>query len=906
MKRSPRILVLVALVVPLLGGSPGVAAASPGEGAAEEFYVVGFASFPRGLKAGQDFHGGRVQRIDPVLHFARVSTTSPGTFRARARGDPRVRFVERDPEIKLIEFTPNDPRYPQQYGPQLIRAPQAWDTTLGDLDAAVCVVDTGVRYTHEDIASSRWLGGYDYYNGDADPWDDNGHGTHVTGSAAASINNAKGIAGVANVGIFGVKALGANGAGSWSMIASAIRWCADNGGPRVVISMSLGGFLGAIVLQDAVQYAQGKGALLVAAAGNGGPCTNCVNYPAKYPEVMAVTCVDSSKTQCSFSSDGPESELTAPGLSVLSLWHTSDTAYNTISGTSMSTPHVSGVAALAWSQFTGMTNSQLRQALRDNAQDLGVAGWDELYGYGLVDAAATLGAGPPPPPPPESRIYFEDFDDGAANGWTVGGLWHVSSVCSVPPSTPNYVGYNEDSDCQYSTGARTTGSAAFDVDLTGKTAATLKYAERYEKETFAGGSFDVMRVEVSADGGATWTTLRQRDSRNANQLTWANQSQDLVVFAGKAIKIRFLFDSVDHLFNNYAGWFIDNVEVTADAGGVGNLPPVANAGLDQVVADDDASGDEAVTLNGTGSNDSDGTIVSYEWREGGSLIATGATPTVTFAVGTHTVTLTVTDDDGATDTDDVVITVNANQAPTASFTVTASGLTVNVDGSGSTDPDGTIAAYSWNWGDGSPNGSGVTASHTYANAGTYTITLTVTDNGGATASTSKTVSVGQTQVVSENFDDGVADGWTLSGLWRVAGNCSTPPSTPSYLGYHQPTMCNYSTGSRTTGSATVDANLTGKTGATLTFWHRFQKETYAAVPYDIMRVEVSTNGGATWTTLRQWDSRNANQLAWISHSVDLSAYAGGAIKLRFFFDSVDSLQNVYAGWYLDDVEVTAS
>jgi uncharacterized repeat protein (TIGR01451 family) len=385
---SARFGVVVLTVLPTLL-TPSIAARSSFD--PEEFLVVGFLA-PPPLARGDSFLGATVQRVDRTLKFVRVATNDSRRFQELARADNRVRYVEPDPELQLIDFIPNDPRFGEQYGPQHVRATEAWDTTLGDLDARVCILDTGVRYTHEDIAGARWLGGTDVYNGDADPSDDNGHGTHVAGIAAASINNAKGIAGIANVGIHGVKVLSSMGSAPFSVIASGIRWCSDNGGPRVVLNLSLGGEIGSTALRDAVQYAYGRGAIIVAAAGNGGPCTNCVEYPAKYPEVIAVTCTTSSDTQCSYSSDGPESELAAPGDAVRSLYHTSNTAYAIGSGTSMSTPHVSGVAALLWSHMTGLTNTALRDELRNNARDLGAAGWDQLYGYGLVDAKATLDA----------------------------------------------------------------------------------------------------------------------------------------------------------------------------------------------------------------------------------------------------------------------------------------------------------------------------------------------------------------------------------------------------------------------------------------------------------------------------------------------------------------------------------
>lgn len=174
---------------------------------------------------------------------------------------------------------------------------------------------------------------------------------------------------------------------------------------------------------------------------------------------------------------------------------------------------------------------------------------------------------------------------------------------------------------------------------------------------------------------------------------------------------------------------------------LGNQLPTANAGPNQTVTDTDDGGDEAVTLDGSGSMDPDGSIASWVWTENASQIATGESPLVTFAVGTHTVTLTVTDNEGATDTDQVLITVSApgvNQPPTANAgpnqTVTDGNdngsENVTLDGSGSTDPDGTIASWVWTEG-GSEIATGVGPTVAFA-VGTHNVTLTVMDDGGAT------------------------------------------------------------------------------------------------------------------------------------------------------------------------------
>jgi len=188
-------------------------------------------------------------------------------------------------------------------------------------------------------------------------------------------------------------------------------------------------------------------------------------------------------------------------------------------------------------------------------------------------------------------------------------------------------------------------------------------------------------------------------------------------------------------------------EIAALVGAV-NEPPIAEAGADRTVTDTDNSGSESVTLDGSGSSDVDGTIVSYVWTESGTEIATGVSPTVDLAVGTHTITLTVTDDDGATDTDTVVVTVEeyVNRPPTAMAGADpVSGDTATefyFYGTGSSDPDGTIVSYEWTEG-GDVLSTAAEFLHTFGAAGAYTVTLTVTDDDGAADSDTVVVTVGE-------------------------------------------------------------------------------------------------------------------------------------------------------------------
>jgi subtilisin family serine protease len=272
----------------------------------------------------------------------------------------------------------------------------------------IAIVDTGVDYTHPDLVSSRlWLG-WDFVNSDNNPMDDHGHGTHVAGIAGANTNNGQGVAGVCwGCGLLAVKVLGADGSGLTSWVADGIQYAAYWGaafGKRTVINLSLGSPYPSSVLADAVAYAQGQGALIVAAAGNNG--LDQLFYPAAYPGVIGVAATDSSDQRASFSNSGSHVDIAAPGVSILS---TKWSWYYYKSGTSMATPHVAGVAGLVWSARPALTASQVCGALLRTAMDLGTSGRDDIYGYGRLNAeAAVRGVVPPPPGPPPGpyRVYL--------------------------------------------------------------------------------------------------------------------------------------------------------------------------------------------------------------------------------------------------------------------------------------------------------------------------------------------------------------------------------------------------------------------------------------------------------------------------------------------------------------------
>ena len=266
-------------------------------------------------------------------------------------------------------------------GVNQIRAPLGWDCSRGK-GIAVAVLDTGIDGSHPDL-SPNYRGGTSFVPGEPSPDDGNSHGTHCAGTIAAAINGS-GVVGVAPAAsLYAVKVLSAEGLGSWSWLISAIDWCIKHG--IRVLSMSLGGPSAPGALETMCNAAWNKGLLLIAAAGNTGQTSDPgVGFPAKYAKVVAVSAINNSNAIAPFSSRGPDVELCAPGVQVLST--VPGGGHGKLSGTSMACPHVSGAAALAWGGHRFASNVSIRRALAKTSDNLGVPGRDELYGYGRVDA----------------------------------------------------------------------------------------------------------------------------------------------------------------------------------------------------------------------------------------------------------------------------------------------------------------------------------------------------------------------------------------------------------------------------------------------------------------------------------------------------------------------------------------
>ncbi len=724
-----------ALVLALLVGLPLGTAQAPADGAGAQ-YVVAFSQVPPTLAIGDAFAGAEVVAMADSLGFILVQPGDPAAFMAQVLRHPEVRYVEENRVAVRTMLAPDDPRFDDQYGPQQIRAPEAWDTRLGGDERTVCIVDSGIRYTHEDLAGSRWLGGWDFVHRTDDPWDDNGHGTHVAGTAAAGVDNGVGIAGVGNVGFLAVKALDSRGSGSFFDVASAIAWCADNGGD--VISMSLGSPWFSWTLFDAVQYAWGQGALLVGAAGNNGPCNNCIGYPAALDEVIAVTCTTATEAQCGFSSDGPESELAAPGQSILSTYVGSDSDYAAKSGTSMSTPHVAGVAALIWNHAPDLTNQQLRDVLQNSARDAGPTGWDEQYGYGIVDAAEAIASLRPPSPPrnlvatPEDGAILLTWDEPADPGGLGVDIYYVyrgadeatmTRVAETTLLSYRDSGLGEGATFTYAVSAASgmgesdRSASVTATSLMGPAAAFAWTPELPEP----GQEVQFQDQSTDSDGSVAAWSWDFGDGEGSDQRHPSHTFSSDGTFTVRLT----VTDS-------------DGLEDTASADILVNAAPTAS--FDHTPEAPDTQDEIQFTDTST---DADGSVQAWHWDLGDGTISSDQNPTHRFPDnGDYVVTLTVTDDDGANDTTSRTVAVS-NVAPAASFTYAPSAPTTAdtvAFTDGSSDVDGTVVAWSWDFGDGATS-SEQHPSHRYADDGTYTVTLTVSDDDGADNTTVQAITV---------------------------------------------------------------------------------------------------------------------------------------------------------------------
>jgi len=321
---------------------------------------------------------------------------------------PNVVSVEPNKRVRpvAVPYAPNDTYFDRQWSLPLVSIPYAWNVTTGSRDVVVAVLDTGILPNHPDLQGVRIVSGRNFasdqsatnYTDDATSLS---HGTMVAGIIGAMTNNGQGIAGINwSVSIMPVRVMSSRYGGTVAAVGQGIRWAVDNGAHVINMSLAWDATYNDTFVNQQIEYAVSKGVVLVAGAGND---SGRVTMPAAHPDVIAVGAVDRSKRLTWYSNYGPQVDVVAPGgdtrysqaNGILSTDIVSGRyTYSYQQGTSFAAPHVTGIVALMYS--AGITDpNEIRELLRYTAEDLGAPGFDNYYGYGLVNAyAAVTGSDP--------------------------------------------------------------------------------------------------------------------------------------------------------------------------------------------------------------------------------------------------------------------------------------------------------------------------------------------------------------------------------------------------------------------------------------------------------------------------------------------------------------------------------
>ncbi len=477
--------------------------------------------------------GMQVVRRMPQLRLALVRVpVTPGNLEAEGMALAAERaselgaaWAEPNYLFEPLDF-PDDPDFLTRQNLYLSKLglPAGWAKTTGRPEIVIAVLDTGVSLTHPELQPGIWTNpgeipangvddegngfvddvhGWDFASDDNLPDDDHGHGTHVAGIAAARVNNSIGIAGIAgNATLMPVDVFG-GGIGTYADLIEAILYAADNGAR--VINLSLGAISYSRGEEEAVAYAVRHGALVVAAAGNTN--SNAPHYPAAHPDALAVAATDSNSTpevRAGFSTWGDFVDVAAPGVTV---WSTYPGGYRSMSGTSMATPHVTGLAALILSADPTLTPAQVRAIIETSANDLGTNGWDPYFGYGRINVQRALDAvsvqpGPVSPKPPtrldvwppgcQEALTNGSFDAGAAD-W----VWHDNAAVGIIDAQPA---------ARFTGGPASYGLMAQALTLPERpVAATLRFLYRIETQDYGKGA----SPDTPWDDGFTVTLQRE-------------------------------------------------------------------------------------------------------------------------------------------------------------------------------------------------------------------------------------------------------------------------------------------------------------------------------------------------------------------------------------------------------------
>ena len=670
----------------------------------------------------------------------KISGMSTKEAIARLKSHQAIEYVEPDYQVS-IAGTPDDPRFDELWGLNNdgqtggtadadIDAVEAWDISTGSRDVVVGVIDTGIDYSHSDLASNIWVNsseipgdgidndgngfvddvhGINAITNTGDPMDDEGHGTHVSGTIGASGNNATGVVGVNHeVSLVGCKFLDAAGNGSTSDAIKCIDYMVGlkNAGVNLrVLNNSWGGGGYSQALADAIASSEAADLLFVAAAGND-TIDNDVNphYPSNYENasVLSVASTDQTDNISWFSHYGLTSvDMGAPGSAILST--TPGESYASYSGTSMATPHVAGAAALVLSINPELNTQELKELLMSSGdanaalQGVTVAGTRLNVNQALIDADPT----------PGFKISANPLTQQIVAGQATNYTFTIGSI------------------------------AEWDEEVTLELSSALGGA--YLSASTARPGDDVM-LNVETDTDTQWGEYELTVTATAGDIV-KEQSVKLMVQPVGLNDFTYSSNSSVDIPDNSPVGAVSVINVPDDLTVFGTT---ANVDITHTY-----SGDLVVKLVSA-----QGTQVTLQSNVGGSnddIVRSFTSESFNGEVATGDWTLHV-EDTAAADTGTIntwSLTLSAigevsPQPPRAGFDVETQGLTVNFTDT-STDANNDITQWSWDFGDGATS-SDQNPIHVYAASGNYDVELTVTDSEGNTNTSTQTVVVSDVEL----------------------------------------------------------------------------------------------------------------------------------------------------------------
>lgn len=362
--------------------------------------------------------------LDGAVELWRIDSGRELDLAREITNRPEIHWAEPNFTIVAFDTVPNDPGFGNQWGHTHIGSVAAWDVSTGGTEVTIAILDSGIDSGHPDLAA-KIVAGYDFVDDDADPHDLHGHGTHVAGIAAATTDNAVGIAGTSwGARIMPIRVLDENASGTTADFTDGITWATQHGAS--ILNLSLGGPNYSQAMQDAIDAAHAAGVLVIAAMGNYRTSGNPTNYPAACNHVLAVSATGPDGTWAYYSQYGPHCDLAAPG-GEMSYYHDPDGIYSTtptysctlsglgyslnydrLQGTSQAAPFVAGVAAILRGLQPSAGPDAIEGILEQTANDLGPAGWDPDYGWGMLNASAAL----------DVSIFGDGFESGTTSAWS--------------------------------------------------------------------------------------------------------------------------------------------------------------------------------------------------------------------------------------------------------------------------------------------------------------------------------------------------------------------------------------------------------------------------------------------------------------------------------------------------------